>query len=403
MRDDVFLPGRLAELCVPLKHVTKPVLAGITLGPHRVPKRHASGYLRVANVRKGWIDTSDIATLEEQKQDRPRYELARGDVLVVEGHADPGQIGRAAIVTDEHSGLLYQNHLYRLRFTGAVPEFAVLWLNSPYVRSYWMTRCATSSGLYTINSKLLEEVPFPDLDEAEQRSIVAAHAVVERRIAALERLRAKFRVTEASLAVEVFADMGSRWPTARLESIATVAAGVTLGSEPVGEGTVELPYLRVANVLDGRIDTADLKRVRILRSQYERFALRKGDLLLTEGGDLDKLGRGAVWDGRIDQCLHQNHVFRVRCGAERRCRRSSSRCTPRPMPAVPISSGSVSKRRTSPLSIPLRSSTCWSRYRRSLSRRNYSVRFVRFGLVLLRWIASCPSSALSNKGFWRIF
>src|SRR5690606_23968156 len=70
------------------------------------------------------------------------------------------------------------------------------------------------------------------------------------------------------------------------------------------------------NVLDGRIDTSDLKRVRILRSQYERFALRKGDLLLTEGGDLDKLGRGAVWDGRIAQCLHQNHVFRVRCGEE---------------------------------------------------------------------------------------
>lgn len=102
----------------------------------------------------------------------------------------------------------------------------------------------------------------------------------------------------------------------RLDSVATVAAGVTLGSEPVGDGTIELPYLRVANVLDGRIDTTDVKNVRIVKTQYERYALRKGDLLLTEGGDLDKLGRGAVWDGRIDGCLHQNHVFRVRCGEQ---------------------------------------------------------------------------------------
>ncbi|WP_413801586.1 hypothetical protein [Streptomyces iranensis] len=106
------------------------------------------------------------------------------------------------------------------------------------------------------------------------------------------------------------------WPWRTLGSVANVSSGVTLGSEPVGKGTVELPYLRVANVLDGKIDTTDVKRVRILESQYERFALREGDLLLTEGGDLDKLGRGAVWDGRIEPCLHQNHVFRVRCGTQ---------------------------------------------------------------------------------------
>ncbi|MGW3552176.1 restriction endonuclease subunit S [Streptomyces griseoincarnatus] len=173
-----------------------------------------------------------------------------------------------------------------------------------------------SHGTGRLDTERLQELEIGVPPMSEQRRIVAAHAVVERRIVTLTHVRAKFKVAEAALAAEAFARMGSRWPTARLESIATVAAGVTLGSEPVGEGTVELPYLRVANVLDGRIDTADLKRVRILRSQYERFALRKGDLLLTEGGDLDKLGRGAVWDGRVDQCLHQNHVFRVRCGEE---------------------------------------------------------------------------------------
>jgi type I restriction enzyme S subunit len=167
--------------------------------------------------------------------------------------------------------------------------------------------------LYTINSKLLEQLPFLVLPEEEQRQIVAAHAAFERRIGALERALRKLRVAEQALSAEALS-AGQAWERVLLESLATVAAGVTLGSEPVGDGTIALPYLRVANVLDGRIDTADVKHVRILKAQFERYALRPGDLLLTEGGDLDKLGRGAVWDGRIESCLHQNHVFRVRCG-----------------------------------------------------------------------------------------
>ena len=33
---------------------------------------------------------------------------------------------------------------------------------------------------------------------------------------------------------------------------------------------------------------------------------------MTEGGDIDKLGRGCIWLGNIPGCLHQNHIFAVR-------------------------------------------------------------------------------------------
>ncbi|MEU9595928.1 restriction endonuclease subunit S [Streptomyces sp. NPDC048109] len=105
----------------------------------------------------------------------------------------------------------------------------------------------------------------------------------------------------------------SAYPRARLSDIADVSGGVTLGRTVPEAASVELPYLRVANVRDGYIDTSDLKAVRVLRSEVDRYSLRKGDLLITEGGDFDKVGRGAVWDGRVSSCLHQNHLFRVRC------------------------------------------------------------------------------------------
>jgi type I restriction enzyme S subunit len=38
-----------------------------------------------------------------------------------------------------------------------------------------------------------------------------------------------------------------------------------------------------------------------------------GDVLMNEGGDLDKLGRGAIWGGDLSPIVHQNHVFVVRC------------------------------------------------------------------------------------------
>jgi type I restriction enzyme, S subunit len=48
-------------------------------------------------------------------------------------------------------------------------------------------------------------------------------------------------------------------------------------------------------------------------NEVEKYRLVPGDLLMTEGGDIDKLGRAALWMGEIDVCLHQNHIFKVRC------------------------------------------------------------------------------------------
>lgn len=102
------------------------------------------------------------------------------------------------------------------------------------------------------------------------------------------------------------------WAARRLEDLAEVGSGVTLGRANVGMGTIELPYLRVANVQDGYVDLTDVKTVIVQRDEVDRFSLQPGDVLMNEGGDFDKLGRGTVWEGQINPCLHQNHVFRVR-------------------------------------------------------------------------------------------
>lgn len=101
------------------------------------------------------------------------------------------------------------------------------------------------------------------------------------------------------------------WKRVPLHSVAEVRTGLAKGKTGLRD-PVEIPYLRVANVQDGHLDLTEMKTISVEREQVARYSLRKGDILMTEGGDFDKLGRGDVWQGQIEPCLHQNHIFAVR-------------------------------------------------------------------------------------------
>ncbi|XYJ09375.1 restriction endonuclease subunit S [Telluria sp. B2] len=101
------------------------------------------------------------------------------------------------------------------------------------------------------------------------------------------------------------------WKRVPLHTVAEIRTGVAKGKQGLAD-PVELPYLRVANVQDGHFNLNEVKTILVERSAVERYTLRSGDVLMTEGGDFDKLGRGAVWKALVAPCLHQNHVFAVR-------------------------------------------------------------------------------------------
>jgi type I restriction enzyme S subunit len=102
------------------------------------------------------------------------------------------------------------------------------------------------------------------------------------------------------------------WEVRQLGSMAIIVSGVTLGGQLPSSSWPLVAYLRVANVQDGYLDLKEVKFLRVKPADVEKFRLVPGDVLMNEGGDFDKLGRGTVWEGQIEQCIHQNHVFRVR-------------------------------------------------------------------------------------------
>ena len=189
-----------------------------------------------------------------------------------------------------------------------------------YLRTPAMVAHATNNAvgahLPRLNPKALEsfEIPLPPIDE--QRRIAAL-------LDAAAALRAKRRESLAkldSLTQAIFVDMFGDpvvnplgWRDDRvLADVAEVRSGITKGRKIGGAQLIPVSYLAVVNVQDGFIELDPLKSIDATPVEIEKFALHRGDILLTEGGDPDKLGRGAVWYGQVDPCIHQNHVFRVR-------------------------------------------------------------------------------------------
>ncbi|MBX3403834.1 MAG: restriction endonuclease subunit S [Phycisphaeraceae bacterium] len=115
--------------------------------------------------------------------------------------------------------------------------------------------------------------------------------------------------------IDWLGDVPKHWDVKRLKFVSHLQTGLTLGKKHDEEEQARLvlcPYLRVANVQDGWLDLDHITEVEVLPERVARFELRAGDVLMTEGGDFDKLGRGYVWDAQIPGCLHQNHIFAVR-------------------------------------------------------------------------------------------
>ena len=155
---------------------------------------------------------------------------------------------------------------------------------------------------------------------AEQKRIAAildaADALRAKRREALAQLDALLQSTFLTLFGDpVTNPMG--WEVSNVGDFAAVQGGLQVTTARK-HYPVEVPYLRVANVYRGFLNLKEIKTIRTTEADVDRTTLRKDDLLIVEGhGNPAEIGRGALWDGSIPICVHQNHIIRVRFDHER--------------------------------------------------------------------------------------
>jgi type I restriction enzyme S subunit len=213
-------------------------------------------------------------------------------------------------------------------------KFLYYYTFNPVFRTLATENMTGAAGQKRVPSRFLKDTrlflpPLPEQEriaaflDASCTAIDAAVAAKRRQLETLEAVQksiiqrvvtrgndesAKFRQT-GNIWIE---RVPVGWDLVCLKRVSEIQAGLTLGKVYDGP-LIEKPYLRVANVQDGHLDLEDVTTIEVPIEVAGRVELKAKDVLMTEGGDLDKLGRGTLWNGEINGCLHQNHIFAIRC------------------------------------------------------------------------------------------
>ena len=152
----------------------------------------------------------------------------------------------------------------------------------------------------------------PQNDSDEPASVLLERIATEKARLVKEKKIKKQKPLPAITDVDMPFQLPSGWSWARLEDVVDIHSGITKGRKLVDRERVSVPYLRVANVQRAHLVLDEIKEVEIPVEEQEKYQIKARDLLITEGGDWDKVGRTAIWSDELPYMAHQNHVFKAR-------------------------------------------------------------------------------------------
>ena len=264
-------------------------------------------WLKSGEVRAGRIErTEETITAAALKDSAARLAKAGTPVIAMYG-ATAGIAGilgidaalnQAVLAVEPRPGVLDAEFCYRL-------------LQTHTARLLELTQ---GSGQPNLSKTLIDglEVMLPPLDE--QRRIAEVLRSVDEAIAASEAVEAQaFRTLKQTMLASLHLDGEAErhgWRAARICDLGKVQAG-RQRAPSFTEGEVR-PYLRVANVFDGFIDTSDVLAMPFTQREYDEYRLLPGDILLNEGQSIDLVGRAAMYLGDPEDCCFQNTIVRFR-------------------------------------------------------------------------------------------
>lgn len=275
---------------------------------------------------------------------RPLKEVNKGFTQFIENDVIFAKItpsmenGKAAVATDLSNGVGFGStefHVFRSK--GAIlPKFLWHFIRQQSFRDNARKVMTGAVGQQRVPADYLRNhsLWLPPLREQERivgkvGNLIARTARARGELEKVPALLAKYKsaILELAFSGRLTADFRGNgedgtsglpkgWAMQRLDDISEIQSGIQVGKRRSGqEELVEVPYLRVANVQRGWLNLDEVKTIFVTPEEKARLLLEQGDILMNEGGDRDKLGRGWVWCGEIDECIHQNHVFRIRVNA----------------------------------------------------------------------------------------
>lgn len=269
--------------------------------------------IRISNVQKGYIEDKSPVYYPCDDENVKKYELKQNDLLI----SLTGNVGRTALLEEKFlpAALNQRVSCVRLKKPDKVLKtYLFHLLNSDYFEQQCM-KAAEGVAQKNLSPKWLFEYKIPIYSIERQKEISNTLDKIDLLIILRKQQLAKLDELVKARFVEMFGDVllnSMQWPEKTLENMADIVSGITKGRKTAEADLQEVPYMAVSNVKDGYIDWTTVKTILATRQEIEQYRLMPDDILMTEGGDPDKVGRGAIIKVPLKNSIHQNHIFRVR-------------------------------------------------------------------------------------------
>ena len=287
---------------------------------------------RIETISTGVIDEERLGFIscKEAREDR---KLALGDILFSNINS-LNMVGNCAIYTGGRAIYAGMNLLVLKPANSVKPKWLYWLIKSPVFRQVIESLAKPAINQASISQSSINSIGITVPLENEQQTIAnfldyetaKIDTLIEKQQLLIQLLKEKRQavishaVTKGlnpdlpmrDSGVEWLGEVPAHWIVRRLKHTSNLQSGIPKGKDLTGKKVISVPMLRVANVQDGYLDLNDVHEIEIEPAQLERYSLIYGDVLMNEGGDNDKLGRGAVWKSEIMPCIHQNHVFAIR-------------------------------------------------------------------------------------------
>jgi type I restriction enzyme S subunit len=265
-----------------------------------IPSKNSKRIIGIDDLRN---DTNIVLT-----NDQSGVEAYANDILIAWDGANAGTIGYGK------KGYIGST-IARLRIKSTQQYNEVFLGKFLHSKFRFFRAMSTGATIPHVNRAALDSIKVPQFNINDQIRIATVLTRAEKLIAKRkESIKAMDEFLKSTF-LEMFGLNNTdykKWKLEPLSASTEIVSGVTKGKKYGYSVLRAVPYMRVANVQDGHLNLSEIKTIEVTENEIRQYELKKGDLLLTEGGDPDKLGRGAVWNDEIDECIHQNHIFRVR-------------------------------------------------------------------------------------------
>lgn len=317
--------------------------------------------VRATNIQDGHLVLDDLVYVPSSRVSE-QQRIRRGDIVFAMSSGSRDVVGKAALaLTDVGAGFGAFCGVLRAR-PGTRADWLAHYMRSPLYRRA-IDRVATGTNINNLSKSTLAAIDVPSMSEREQAeistvltsaegagsravehlddakraldqfrlSVLAAAcsgrltadwrartspsesaAALIARSEAIVRSNATRRAVDGEWSPPDWLEIPDTWQWAPTRSLAFIKGGIQKQPKRAPKAN-SYPYLRVANVLRGRLDLSVIHDFELFANELATYRLEAGDLLVVEGnGSGNEIGRAAIWRGEVDDCVHQNHIIRVR-------------------------------------------------------------------------------------------